>query len=144
MSGKTPGRFLWETLIARRAERGEAAHSGTWDELRPEDREDCEAAALATFPHCRAQLAEALGQANYWERQTVDAMKANALAKRRIAELERTCDQHVDDFLFERKQVVALRQVLTEMFTCLDAGDPAMTAEQLAEWRERAGIEAQS
>jgi hypothetical protein len=30
------------------------------------------------------------------------------------------------------------------MFTCLDAGDPAMTAEQLAEWRERAGIEAQS
>lgn len=49
----------------------------------------------------------------------------------------------LDDFYFERKQVVELRAVLGEIFTCLDAGDPALLdGEQVAEWRERSGMEA--
>jgi hypothetical protein len=47
-----------------------------------------------------------------------------------------------DDLLFERKQVVALRQVLTEMLTCAAAGDKTLfDDEQLSEWGERAGLE---
>jgi hypothetical protein len=48
-----------------------------------------------------------------------------------------------DDFHFERKQVVELRAVLGEVFTCLDAGDPSLLDdEQVTEWRERSGLEA--
>ena len=47
-----------------------------------------------------------------------------------------------DDFLFERKQVIELRQVLTEMFTCLNTADMSLLdADQVDEWRERAGLE---
>lgn len=48
----------------------------------------------------------------------------------------------LDDFYFERGQVIALRAVLGEIFTCLAAGDPALLDdEQVAEWRERSGME---
>jgi hypothetical protein len=46
-----------------------------------------------------------------------------------------------DDFLFERQQVIELRQVITEMLTCGGTHDPALfDDDQLAEWRERAGL----
>lgn len=48
----------------------------------------------------------------------------------------------LDDFLFERGQVVTLRAVLGEVFRCIAAGDPSLLDdEQVAEWRERAGME---
>jgi hypothetical protein len=46
----------------------------------------------------------------------------------------------LDGLYSERKQVTELRDVLTEIFTCLDTGDPALLfdADQIAEWRQRA------
>jgi hypothetical protein len=47
----------------------------------------------------------------------------------------------LDDFDFERKQVVELRAVLGEIFTCLNTADMSLLdADQVDEWRERAGL----
>jgi hypothetical protein len=47
-----------------------------------------------------------------------------------------------DDFLFERQQVIALRQVLTEILNCADHRDWSLFGdEQMDEWRERAGLD---
>lgn len=48
----------------------------------------------------------------------------------------------LDDFHFERKQVVELRAVLGEVFTCLNTADMSLLdADQVDEWRERAGLD---
>lgn len=71
-------------------------------------------------------------------------------AHARIAELEARLretraerDEAKDGFLSERRHVIELRQVLTEVFTCLDAKDiDLFDDDQVDEWRKRAGIEA--
>jgi len=58
-----------------------------------------------------------------------------------MAETRQKLDDALDDFLFERQQVVELRTILGEIFTCLAAGDPALLDDdQVFEWRERAGL----
>lgn len=54
----------------------------------------------------------------------------------------RARDGALDDLIFERKQVMELRQVLTEIFTCMSTGDPALLldGDQIDEWRERSGL----
>lgn len=59
-----------------------------------------------------------------------------------LTRLKKELDDALDGFHFERKQVVALRTVLGEMFTCAATGDMALFGEdQLAEWSERSGVE---
>ncbi len=162
MSEKTPGQAAYEAWNGAGIEAYSVIY---WDNV-PGEHARWEAAAKAAIAAARApslvinfdgevteeraaEIREALAAAIKPAQQAAPEFAA-AIRERdglrdELAAIRERLENLADDFHFERKQVVELRAVLSEVFTCLDAGDPALLDDdQVAEWRERAGTGAQS